>query len=346
MKIINIFFLALISLIAACNSNSKVKEDISIKEEPLRIIFDTDMGNDVDDALAIDMLYKYADQGKINFLGVLSTKYNPYSVPFIHLLNHWYGYDELPVGTIENGPDSENDSRNYARKVWQMEKEGKPVFELPDTTGRYQEATRLYRKLLSEQPDSSVVVISVGFSTNLARLLASGPDEISPLSGKELAKRKVKLLSVMAGNFDGQQLAEYNIEKDIPAAQDLFREWPGIIVVTPFELGIRVKYPASSIEGDFGWTNAHPVVEAYKSYLKMPYNRACWDLLSVLYAVEGEQDFQKSEAGTVMVDDKGITTFQPSAQGMHYYLNASDTQTASILNRLKNLVTQQPKAKK
>lgn len=32
---------------------------------PLRVIFDTDMGNDVDDPLALDMLYKAVDRGEI-----------------------------------------------------------------------------------------------------------------------------------------------------------------------------------------------------------------------------------------------------------------------------------------
>ena len=35
------------------------------------IIFETDMGNDVDDALAIDMLYKYHSSGQINLMAVM-----------------------------------------------------------------------------------------------------------------------------------------------------------------------------------------------------------------------------------------------------------------------------------
>jgi inosine-uridine nucleoside N-ribohydrolase len=331
---------------AGCNDANKNNEAIDNKTEPVNVIFDTDMGNDVDDVLAIDMLYKYADQQKIHFLGVLSTKYNTYSVPFIHLLNEWYGYETLPVGTVENGADSEGDSRNYAEAVWLMQKDGKQLFNHPDTSGKYHEATRLYRKLLAKQKDSSIVIVSVGFSTNIARLLASPADDLSPLNGKELVAKKVKLLSVMAGNFNGQNLPEYNVVKDIPAAQQAFSNWPGVIVFTPFELGIRVNYPAVSIENDFTWANPHPLVEAYKYYLDMPYDRPSWDLLSVLYAVEGEQYFEKSVAGTVTVNDKGITTFQADPNGLHYYLNASDEQTDAMLTAIKNLVTQKPKALK
>ena len=44
-------------------------------------------------------------------------------------------------------------------------------------------ATAVLRKTLAAQPDHSVVIAQVGFSTNLARLLDSPPDEYSPLTG-------------------------------------------------------------------------------------------------------------------------------------------------------------------
>ena len=37
-------------------------------------------------------------------------------------------------------------------------------------------------------------------------------------------------------------------------------------------------FPAVSIERDFGWTTNHPVVDAYRAYMKMPYDRPTWDL--------------------------------------------------------------------
>ena len=42
-------------LLSSCSSEPKA--------EPLYVIFETDIGNDIDDALALDMLYKYQDQG-------------------------------------------------------------------------------------------------------------------------------------------------------------------------------------------------------------------------------------------------------------------------------------------
>ena len=62
--------------------------------EPVRIIFETDMGNDVDDVLALDMLYKYQDAGKIQLLLISNNKGNAYSAPFIHLMIDFYGWSD------------------------------------------------------------------------------------------------------------------------------------------------------------------------------------------------------------------------------------------------------------
>ena len=140
---------------------------------------------------------------------------------------------------------------------------------------------------------------------------------------------------------------EYNIVKDIDAARKVFSEWPGKIVTSPFELGIDVCYPATSIENDFTWTTAHPVVEAYKVYLPMPYDRPTWDLTSVLYAVEGQENyFTLSQPGTITVEPLGGTLFTPVANGQHRYLMADSTQKANIVARFLELIPSIPAKRK
>lgn len=312
----------------------------------INVIFETDMGNDVDDALALDMLYKYMDAGTVNLLAVCSNKNSGYSHSFIQLMNEWYGYPKIPVGKVVNGANSQGDSKNYSQAVCEFKKpDGQFAFVVKDSNSSYfVEAVTLYRKLLAAQPDSSVTIISVGFSTNLARLLESSADEFSRLNGKELVAKKVILLSVMAGRFVAHDWAEYNVKKDIPAAAKLFQNWPGQVVFSPFEVGIEIKYPATSIENNFSWTPYQPVVLAYKSYLPMPYDRPTWDLTSVLYAIEGAgKYFGKSAVGEVSVDSIGITTFNPSVAGKHCYLTVDEEQTVLVKNRLIYLTTLKPK---
>ena len=312
--------------------------------KPINLIMETDIGNDVDDAIAMDLLYKYVDAGKINLLATCINKEGSAPGEFVDILNTWYGHPDIPIGIIHEGADCETDAINYAQAVVQLkDKEGKPAFKrtLKDHTN-LSEAHILYRKLLSKAADKSVVIASVGFSTNLSRLLETPADEYSKLTGKELVAKKVRLLVTMAGNFADQTQHEYNVVKDIPAAKRIFEEWPSPVVTSPFEVGIQVTYPATSIENDFGWAGLHPMVEAYKAYLKMPYDRPTWDPTAVLFAVEGEKWFTVSEPGFIKVTDEGSTVFTPDEKGTRRYLTVSPEQAEAIRTHFVEVVTSKP----
>ena len=179
-------------------------------------------------------------------------------------------------------------------------------------------------------------------TTELAKLLDSPADDISPLTGRELVARKVKALSIMAGSYGEKQRAEFNVVNDIPAMRKLFAEWDTPIVQNPFELGKQVMYPGAAIENDFGWAKLHPVVEGYKNYHKMPYDRASWDLLSVVYLLHPEY-FTESEPGTVAVDDKGFTNFTPGPDGRHRWLTATPEQLTRLRDCIVRTTTRAPK---
>lgn len=206
------------------------------------------------------------------------------------------------------------------------------------------DAVSVLRRALVNAPNGSVVVVVVGFSTNLARLLASGPDASSPLGGAQLVTEKVRLLSAMAGHFPRGQ-PEYNVKTDIPSARKVFAEWPSPIVFSGFEIGQALLFPAASIERDFSWVADHPVAEAYRCYMPMPYDRPTWDLTAVLYAVRPEHPyFSLSPAGHVTVNGDGQTVFNASADGKHRYLILGDDQKARTLEAL-ILLASQPRSR-
>ena len=222
-------------------------------------------------------------------------------------------------------------------------REGNPAFgRTLDSYSDLPDAHLLYRKILAEQPDSSVVIVSIGFMTNLARLLDTPADGYSELDGKELVASKVKLLTTMAGCFNNPEMAEYNVHKDIPAAAKVFGEWPGAIVTTPFELGMEILYPGSSIVSDFGWAGLHPVVEAYKCYLPMPYDRPTWDLTALLYAAGHEDMFSLSPAGDITVAGNGTVAFSANPEGNRRYMMADKEQGEAIRDYFVDLITSVP----
>lgn len=312
--------------------------------QPVPVIFDTDMGNDIDDALALAMLHAFEARGQVRLLAVTSTKDNPDSAPYVDLVNTFYGRPDIPIGVARSGIRT-NDSKYLKPPVARRGLDGSYVYPRDLTHQQAPDAVPVLRRALAAAADSSVVVIQVGFSTNLARLLDSPGDAASPLSGRDLVARKVRLLSVMAGDFaHAQAVAEFNVVEDIPSARKLFAEWPTPLVASGWEVGRVIRYPATSIERDFAYVENHPIAESYRLYKPMPYDRETWDLTSVLYAVRPDAGyFDLSGPGTVVVDEQGFTTFRRAEGGLHRYLRvASDAQRERAREAMVYLASQPP----
>ena len=315
-----------------------------VQAQRQNVIFETDMGNDVDDALAIDMLYKFDRQKQIKLLAVMLNKEGEFPPQYIDLLNTWYGRKRIPIGISGRSDKSIVAGTNYTQVVCEETNEqGKPLYKrsIKDYS-KLLPAPKLYRKLLAKAKDHSVTIVSVGFSTNLALLLESEADEYSPLSGRELVEKKVERLVTMAGNIGNPKHHEYNVVNDIQACQKVYRDWPTSIITSPFELGAQIKYPTSSIENDFGWAPHHPIVDSYKAYLPQIEDRPTWDLTAVLYAINPQDFFTLSAPGLITVTDEGSTLFKPQTDGTHYYLSVTPEQARRILDYFVTTITKKP----
>lgn len=301
--------------------------------QPVPVIFDTDMGNDVDDALALAMLHALESRGECRLVAVTITKDNSWAPVYVDLVNAFYGRGRIPVGMVRAGVTPE-DAALIQRPSERRRADGTWVYPRRLASGsEAPEAVALLRRVLTAEQDGTVVIVQVGFSTNLARLLDT-PGDIA------LVKRKVKLLSVMAGNFVAQK-PEFNVEKDTASASKLFDRWPTPIVASGFEIGEKLLFPAARIEHDFAWAPDHPVVDAYRAYKPMPYDRQTWDLTAVLYAVRpGGDYFGLSAPGKIRSDDTGRTQFAPDAAGPHRYLVLSEAQRARTLEAMVGLASE------
>lgn len=312
--------------------------------EPVRLIFDTDIGNDVDDALAIGVIHALQSRGECELLAVTITKDHELSAPFVDVLNTFYGRGNIPIGVVRNGPTPEPSSFTV---LAHQRDNGKLRYPHDLLSGQdAPEATGLLREVLARQPDRSVVIAQVGFSVNLARLLDSSADRHSPLKGRDLVEKKVRLLALMAGAFqpiEGKEHLEYNVVKDIPSARKLAQEWPTPMIYSGFEIGLAITYPAESIERDYRYVAHHPLAEAYCLYMPPPHNRPTWDLTSVLQGVRpGRGYFGLSEPGRVVVDERGATRFVKAADGPHRYLIADREQQVRVREALVQLSSQPP----
>ncbi len=313
--------------------------------EPVSLIFDTDMGNDVDDAMALSIIHAFESRGECRLLAVTITKDSKYAARFVDMLNTFYGRGSVPIGVVRDGVTPEDGK--YNRQVTTAEDGGKLRYphDLTDG-GEAPDAVALLRDVLAGEPDGSVVIAQVGFSTNLARLLESKPDRHSKLDGKALVKQKVKLLSIMAGAFSEKMRAErrkeYNIVKDLPSSKTLLAEWPTPIVASGWEIGNAIKHPSKSMREDYGYVAHHPLQEAYGYYRGLKNDQPTYDLTSVVYAVRPDRDyFTLSEPGRIVVEEDGFTSFRPAADGPHRYMSVTPEQIARV-RELQALLCSQP----
>ena len=322
----------------------------SAHQAPTRLLFDTDMGNDVDDVQALAMIHALQDRGECELAAVTITKDHPLAAPFVDAVNTLYGRGDIPIGACHSGVTPDED-----KYLGLANEEADGSLRFPHDLRNGAEApsaVAVLRQALADSPDNSVVVVQVGFSTNLAELLRSAGDEISPLGGEELVRQKIKLLSLMAGAFTpiprgggkvDERYREYNVINDIPSAQHLAEHWPTAVVWSGFEIGIAAPYPHESIDKDYRRPGQQLIAEAYRRYCEPGHNRPTWDLTSVLYAVRPDRGyFGLSPAGDVEVADDGATLFTANDNGRSRYLTLDKPQAIRVVATLEALASQPP----
>lgn len=312
---------------------------------PLGVIYDSDFGNRIDDALALALLYGFDGRNEVRVVSVSLTKSNLKAAAMCESIGRFYGGAvsgafaavgrTLPIGLSTSGWAKE-DTPLITEPLAKKTPEGTPVYNhgihhLNDTA----ETTALIRNAFTSQYDQNAVVVLAGPATNLVKVL--------DLPGvKDLIRQKIRTLVMTGGAFpDGP--AEFNVKSDIAAARKLFAEWPTPIVASGHEVGEALLFPAASIEKDFAWSPAHPVVDAYRAAQPMPYDAPTWDMTTVLYAARPQEGyFQLSPPGTIAVQDDGRTKFAASADGRHRYLILDPAQKERIVKVYTEIASAKP----
>ena len=275
--------------------------------EPIPVILDTDLGNDIDDLLALQMLINYERCGKVKIIGISVSKANPLAMAFTKRYYKKYGAGHPYYGYVFHGVNT--GEGNYLAKAYKS-LAGNYVSQDTNET----EAYKMMRRQLALSADTSVCIIGIGPLTNLARLLDSPADEYSSLTGVELVRQKVRRLDFMGGDYNAHSSAEWNILQDSVASRKVIKSWPTLMVASGFEIGNKVRYPASSVVSDFD--ASHPLRVGYENFMRMPYNRPCWDLIPIINLVEHNSNMlRESENGRIILDDKCRTRFNTDYRG-------------------------------
>jgi hypothetical protein len=284
--------------------------------QAVKIIFDTDMESDVDDVGALAMLHGLADQGEAEILATMVCSLNPWSVPTVDAINTYFDKPDIPIGTVKtlgvyrNSKYAKIISEEFSNDIGLGE-------EAPD-------AVTLYREILTNQPDQSVVIVTVGYLTNLSYLLNSGPDQISPLNGYELVQKKVKHLVCMGGRYPYHQNYEKwgNFKPDPGAVQHVAKDWPSTIIFTGGG-AFADLFKTGKTPFNYG-PHSNPLSRAYEIFLK---DRRDWhhsaDLIAVYVAVRGWEDFFEihTEGYNHIFEDGTLMWRLQPEDNRHQYIN-------------------------
>lgn len=248
--------------------------------EPVKLIFDTDMDSDCDDAGAMAMLHALADRGEIEILATTVSSHHPWSAPCVDAINTYYGRPDLPIG-VPHAAGKDRQGSRFARKIADSFPRDTPVGkEAPD-------AVQVLRRVLAAAPDQSVVFVTVGDLTNPRHLLESAGDEFSALDGRALVAAKVTQWVCMGSRYpaDLDPNPWGNFKIDPESTVEAIENWPTPILFTGGGAFAQSVATGKSLEQ---LPSGHPVRRVYELYFNGPaQDRHSADQIAVYVAARG-----------------------------------------------------------
>lgn len=324
---------------ASVGTETSSAKSAPVAHAPVKLIWDTDFGGDVDDAGAQALLNALQDNGDVELLAMMAS--NPgtqWAAGGMDTINTYYRHGQIPLGVRDRGSHGERmpNVSGYAEDL---------ATSFPNNIGdgaRLPDATDLYRKTLAKQRDHSVTIVVTGSQSNLQNLLNSGPDRYSDLTGKQLVAQKVdRLVSMGSLCTVDWGWAEWNIALDPGAAAQVANEWPTQIVYSGFEVGDTI-FTGHRL---FTETSAeNPVQKAYEDYVGYGNDRNSWDITAAYYAVRGSNDglFGLSQAGVNRIDPQDGTNHFTTDPNGHEYCMTTLVPDETIATALEDLMVQPP----
>lgn len=339
-----------------------------------KIIFDTDIGCDCDDAAALALALELANAGECEILAVTHCTVNEAAAGCIEAILSYYGHPEVPVGSFHREDKFPTIDWHdvYASDVALRYETGY------QKGNRYDDTVAVLRQALSGAEDSSVTIVATGALTSLARLLDSGPSAVEKTGGRapsadenpgggapsadgnpgggvlpdggELIRRKVRRTVCMAGRFteqwpepvivgDGFAVEkEWNVLCDVDAARKVCEEWPGELVFCSYEIGLPI-ITCGGLQKNGPKDN--PVRTCYEVWSEKDgcgaVGRESWDGVTMLYAIRPDSGYWKLHPyGSIHVDQDGKTSWTEQNGGRQTFLteNLPYREVERIINEI------------
>ncbi len=323
--------------------------DQGTRNEPVKIILDTDMGSDCDDAGALALLHRYADLGLAEIIGcIYSSGKVPYGAGITEAINIYYGRPDIPIGAYYGDEVGDPvDKMTAGKLVRDTVAFGHSIIHNTDA----EEQTQLNRRLLSEQENGGITYITIGHTKGLYELLVSGPDDISPLSGRELIAEKVDrwiALGALNANNEGNYFVRdwnFFFNETAPYTGYLVENFPAPVYYidagTDVMTGKSLKYTAPgnivrTVYRDWLWEVMEKTLDD---------QRPSWDLAAVYFAVKGTGDFLVNTGrGRLEFDAERGSRWHPGENALpeQYFIMQKPGTDGSFADYLNEMIAAEP----
>ena len=281
----------------------------SLKDKKRNVILSTDIAGDCDDVGAIKVLHTYADELGFEILGMCNCTTRRDGTRTLYAINKFLGKPDIPLGEYKKHTlPVIAESSKYIDEISKRFGDRAPEAKAP---------LEFYREILSNAEDDSVVIVTIGFFTDMAELIMSGPDEYSPLTGVELIKRKVSYIVSMAHKFPKGH--EFNIRLAPIEAKIFFDHCPVDVYISDFDLGRGLRVGFYGV--DESALRNNPVFESYRifsdAYHLEHRDNNSYDLTAVQFAAVGEGEYYR---------------VNPTPYKMRFYRDDSDNSVPIVAN--------------
>ncbi len=291
-------------------------------KQPVKIILDTDFGDDGDDLLSLVMLHHMQDLGECQIMAVGQANSNRESPGAIDVVNTFYNRPDIPIGIVDGYV------HGIANQYSSFLIDNYPgLYDLD--LDRVPEAVDIYRKVLAAAEDKSIVFVVIGFKKNMSDLLKSRPDDISPLTGLQLVEQKVKFVSDMGGWYpeapEPENYEPFNLGMVPGAAKYYVENWPTTMLFTGIAAGeIKLAKKLRKLDTPTGRAIDYKLAHDGGWGKEIEDAQAGFDCVSTLIAVKGAIEFFHVKSGCNELDSAGYNIFSYEKDCGHSHIDCKD----------------------
>ena len=287
-------------------------------------ILDMDYSTDVDDILALRVANNLHKQGIIELkaIGLSTSDEEDLNIKAVDGLLDYDNIDNIPIGYSHQYIE---DSSPY----WDI------LSEYSDNEYLSLDSVTLYRYIISRSKQP-VTICTTGYLNNIADLVQSGPDLISPFTGKQLLERNNTIIYITGGEPNGwsNNLSFYPESRE--ATEYLIKNIDNLIFIQSDTGGAFSS--GENLQLNY---KEDPVSKSLWDFNGSPVGRWAWDPTAVWIAAY--QDYEYCNVSIDRIDivydkETGYDMFVFDEDGRHSRICRSHDNIEFYKNIIDNLI--------